>query len=130
MRSDDIMNLRIGTDVIDVERFYNLDTSSRFAKNTFTKKELSDCKKKQDPVASLAVRFAAKEAVRKCTDEPISFNKIEILNDHTGRPFIHILDRRVASRYIFSLSLSHIRTLAHAVCICISKKRFKATFKE
>ncbi len=56
----------VGVDAVDVERFRRLlDRRPRFAARCFTDTEQSDATVSADPVQSLAVRFAAKEAVMK-----------------------------------------------------------------
>lgn len=105
-----------GIDLVEVDRFKNFDEHGRFAKNIFTKKELLECKKKPNPAASLAARFAAKEAVVKCIGA-IRYNLIEINSTKSGRTEIRLLDRMLSKRYNLSISLSHTEQFAIAVCV-------------
>lgn len=111
--------IRIGTDLVQIDTFNNFYTNSRFFKNVFTKKEISYCKKKNNPAQSLAARFAAKEAVIKCLGKNIKYNQIEITNNSSGQPEVTLLDYNTKVRYSLSISLSHTKTLAQAVCLAI-----------
>jgi len=108
--------LATGIDIVEVNRFKNFNKKSRLAFNTFTEKELSDCFSRANPSASLAARFAAKEAVVKCIGE-IRYNKIEIKTQKRGRPAVKLLDRKLAKMYNFTISISHTDRLAVAVCV-------------
>lgn len=56
----------VGIDSIEIERVKKaVQRSPRFLGRVFTEREIADCVKKTDYFASLAVRFAAKEAVSK-----------------------------------------------------------------
>ena len=58
------MNLRVGVDIVSVERFERARQrwGHRFLRRVFTEAELQEC---QGRIQSLAARFAAKEAVMK-----------------------------------------------------------------
>ena len=56
----------IGVDVVEIERFRrSLERTPTMRERLFTKSELAYVEKQVDPVPSLAVRFAAREAVMK-----------------------------------------------------------------
>lgn len=56
----------IGIDVVDIERFRNsLERTPSMRTRLFTQVELDYVARQVDPVPSLAVRFAAREAVMK-----------------------------------------------------------------
>lgn len=105
-----------GIDLIEVRRFREFDKNSRLASNTFTKSELSDCFKRANPAASLAARFAAKEAVVKCIGN-IRYDLIEIKSTENGKPEVKLLDGNIVKLYNLAISLSHTEELAVAVCI-------------
>lgn len=84
----------IGVDIVRVER---MKTAHEKWGDTFFKKILSDdeisyCFKKSDPYPSLAVRFAAKEAVIKAIGAEInvSLKDIEVTNNDKGRPSVTV----------------------------------------
>ncbi len=114
----------IGTDIIEISRIKKaIDRSDdRFLKRVYTKREIELYQKLP---ASLAARFAAKEAVMKALDVPdrgISFHQIEILSNPNGKPVVTLLGS--AKKYAVRLgvtnlevSLSHSRENAVAVAI-------------
>ena len=56
----------VGIDIIEIERVKRaVQRSPRFLGQVFTEAEIADCAQKPDYFGSLAVRFAAKEAVSK-----------------------------------------------------------------
>jgi holo-[acyl-carrier protein] synthase len=65
---------------------------NRFLEKVFTDSEITYCYKRKIPYLSLAVRFAAKEALIKAigSEVPVSFNDIEVLNANTGKPFLKL----------------------------------------
>ncbi len=111
---------KIGTDLIELDRFNNFDFNGRLAANIFTMRELRDCGKKQNKAASLAARFAAKEAVQKCLNKNLRYNLIEIVNEKKGQPKVNLLDPLMKNRYKIQVSLSHNKTMAQAFCLAIN----------
>lgn len=109
-----------GIDLVEISRFKKFGKDDRLTLNTFTKKELLECFKRGNPVASMAARFAAKEAVVKCIGN-VRYNKIEITNRYNGKPEVKLLDRAISKQYNLAISLSHTEQFAIAVCICQKK---------
>ncbi|MFA7676112.1 MAG: holo-ACP synthase [Candidatus Shapirobacteria bacterium] len=107
--------ISIGTDLVEIGRFKNVDSS--FLKKVFTEKEVNQCKKKINFEESLAGRFSGKEAVKKTIKENIDFNKIEITSNENGAPVVNILNKQIKKKYKIILSISHTAGLAHAVCL-------------
>lgn len=102
-----------GVDLIRIERIRTAIErwDSRFLRRIFTENEISYCYSKKYPYASLAVRFAAKEALIKALGSEyfIPFTDIEVLLDNKGKPFINPGERLrviLAERAIASLHLS------------------------
>lgn len=116
----------IGIDIIDIERIKNtVLRTPRFLSRVFTRQELDYCFSKKDPYPSLAVRFAAREAVRKLDPAFISgilFHEVEVFILKDGRPELHLhgtaLERcreyKIAN---LSISLSHSKGQAIAAVI-------------
>ena len=117
--------LSVGTDLIEVKRFENFDFESRLAANLFTKNELEDCKKKHNIAASLAGRFAAKEAIKKCLEENIPYNHIEIVTTATGKPIAQLAKKQLQEKYRLEISFTHTKTFAQAICIALINKNEK-----
>jgi holo-[acyl-carrier protein] synthase len=109
----------VGIDVVDVERFgATLDRTPAMRERLFTPVELSR------PLASLAARFAAKEALAKALGAPAGLHWIdaEVQTDETGRPSMVLTgsvarraDQLGASRV--HVSLSHDAGIASAVVV-------------
>lgn len=120
------MHLRNGVDLIEIQRVQEaIDRfGQRFLKRVFTPAELALF---SDQVASLAVRWAAKEAVAKafCMGiGDISFQEIEILRGPRNEPvlLLHGAAKELAAQTgltAWSISLSHTDTLAIAFVTAI-----------
>ena len=81
------MIVGVGIDVVDVERFMKtLERTPGLRDRVFTAAEA------KKPPASLAARFAAKEALAKALGAPagMQWHDAEVLTDDTGRPWLEI----------------------------------------
>lgn len=117
--------LASGIDLIEIDRVRRgmERYGTRFADRFFTPREQAECAGR---VASLAGRFAVKEAVGKALGTGIgdvSWKDIEVLSDERGRP--HLLLHNAAERVAaerglshWSVSLSHTGT--HAVGLAVA----------
>ena len=87
----------IGTDIVKIDRIKHAAEKwgDSFVEKILTPEEIAYCFGKKDPYPSLAVRFAAKEALVKAIggEIPVKMKDIEILNDEKGRPSIKVRDR-------------------------------------
>jgi len=118
------MNLRNGVDLIEIERIANIVERHglRYLERVYTPAELDLC---GDSVESLAVRFAAKEAVAKalgCGIGVVSWQEIEILHDNQNAPvlILHGNATQIAAELglrSWSISLSHSREYAIAFVV-------------
>ncbi len=116
----------VGIDIIEIERVKEaLIRTPRLLQRLFTERERQYCLGKKNPYPSLAVRFAAREAIRKLHPAfagGTAFHDIEVLNLEDGRPEI-ILHGKAAeickeqSITKISLSLSHSQEQAVAVVV-------------
>jgi len=82
----------IGIDIIEIARIENAIArwGEGFLHRVYTDLELRLYRKK---LASLAARFAAKEAVLKALGKPtrgVGWKEIEILSDPSGKPLVHL----------------------------------------
>ena len=88
------MIIGIGTDLCDIRRIEKLleKYGDRFRDKTFTKGELGYAVSKAGEGATLAKRFAAKEATAKAlagTDTgALSWQDVEVINHPSGKPDI------------------------------------------
>ena len=116
------MIIGVGIDVVDVQRFgQTLERTPRLVQRLFTAAE------QQLPLASLAARFAAKEALAKALGAPVGLRWVDagVTKDPTGRPCLHVtgtVAARAAELGVAALhvSLSHDAGIASAVVIAES----------
>lgn len=89
----------IGLDLVKIERIRALADrwQERFLERLYTEAERRYCFDRASPYASLAGRFAAKEAVLKAIgtgwSAGISWQDIQVLNDGSGKPVAHVQGR-------------------------------------
>jgi holo-[acyl-carrier protein] synthase len=109
----------IGIDVVDVERFVEtLERTPALRDRVFTPAE------RALPPASLAARFAAKEALAKALGAPggLQWHDCEVAKDNEGRPTF-VLQGTVQKRAVglrvatIHLSLSHDAGIASAMVV-------------
>ncbi|KQP64265.1 MULTISPECIES: holo-ACP synthase [unclassified Nocardioides] len=109
----------VGIDVCDIERFgASLTRTPGLRERLFTPGEAGR------PLASLAARFAAKEALAKALGAPVglAWHDAEVVSESSGRPLMEMRgsvlararDLGVASVH---LSLSHDAGIASAVVV-------------
>ncbi|MCI8336452.1 MAG: holo-ACP synthase [Peptococcaceae bacterium] len=115
----------IGVDIIEIERVKRaVLRSPRFLGQVFTAAEIADCAQKADYFASLAARFAAKEAVSKALGVTMwvqKWQQIEIRQTEQVPTVILKDDMLAVSEKLgivkISLSLSHDKTQAIAFVV-------------
>lgn len=115
----------IGIDIVDIARLKGvINRTPRFLQRVFTAQELEYCYMKKNPFPSLAVRFAAREALRKLDGAFITlrFHDTEVVVDSEGKPQLLLYDdalQRAQKANIndIAISLSHSREQAIAVVI-------------
>lgn len=106
----------IGIDVVDINRFKeSLERTPSLMEKLFTAQE------KTKPIASLAARFAAKEALAKALNagKGLSWQEAEIVNLESGKP-VFLFRGEIADLVDGAqvhLSLSHDAGIASAMVI-------------
>lgn len=120
------MQVRNGVDLIEVERVQEVLVryGERFKQRIFTQQELAQA---GESAASLAARFAAKEAVSKalgCGIGDVSWHEIEILRGLAGEPILQLHGAASAlssqlGLQLWSISLSHTREHAIAMVVAV-----------
>ncbi|MGH3370057.1 MAG: holo-ACP synthase [Nocardioidaceae bacterium] len=113
------MILGVGIDVVDIDRFMeSLDRTPALRERLFTPQE------RERPPASLAARFAAKEALAKALGAPVgmAWHDAEVISEASGNPQLElrgsVLSRAndVGVRFVH-VSLSHDAGIASAVVV-------------
>ncbi|HET7303431.1 MAG TPA: holo-ACP synthase [Segeticoccus sp.] len=113
------MIVGVGIDVVDVARFEaTLGRAPRLRDRLFTSEE------RDLGLASLAARFAAKEALAKCLGAPagLHWTDATVLRDESGRPHLSVrgtVEQRALDLGVHDLhvSLSHDAGIASAVVV-------------
>lgn len=118
-------SLRTGVDLIEIDRFTSAFERyhQRLLQRLFTPTELEE---NGENMASLAARFAAKEAVAKAFGTGIgriTWHEIEICRGHTGEPILHLhgkAQQLAQAQHLntWSLSLSHSQN--HAIAFVVA----------
>lgn len=121
--------LATGVDLIEIERLQRVVErfGARFLERVYTPQELSETK---GNVASLAARFAAKEAVAKalgCGIGRVTWLEIEVLRTPSHQPVLHLhgAAKQLAESLgwqTWSLSLSHSQTHAIALVVALGEE--------
>jgi holo-[acyl-carrier protein] synthase len=109
----------VGIDVVDIERFgESLERTLHLAERLFTPAE------RERHLASLAARFAAKEALAKALGAPgdMHWHDAEVVSESSGRPLLEMRGTVLARADLLGvssvhLSLSHDAGIASAVVV-------------
>lgn len=122
------MIIGIGTDIIEIERIKKaIQTRPKLGERLFTQQEMEYCSTKGNTFASMAARFAAKEAVAKALGSGIEGFKwldIEVINDAKGKPEIKLHNQawekgsQLGVNKI-EISLSHCKEYAVAMVVLL-----------
>jgi len=109
----------VGIDVVDIDRF-----GESLARTPAMRGRLFTLAEQERPLASLAARFAAKEAMAKALGAPVGMNWLdaEVVNEASGRPQFEIQGTVLARANVLAvrtvhLSLSHDAGIASAVVV-------------
>ena len=120
----------IGLDLVEIARIENdlQQYGERFASRILGDSELKTYHQRRDRAIFLAGRFAAKEAVIKAlgafiTERP-AYRQIQIINDPSGQPQLHLPDEiqrhLTGSRCL--ISITHEKSYAAAVAVFEEEK--------
>ena len=116
------MIVAVGLDLVELDRIRSvLDRHrERFLARHFSPEEIAYCEAQEDPIPSLAARFAAKEAFQKCWPHAHGWRDVWVLRED-GRPRLafsrslaQALRQKTQSAH---LSLTHSRQHAAAVVV-------------
>jgi holo-[acyl-carrier protein] synthase len=116
----------IGVDVVEIERFrQSLARTPSMRERLFTEIELAYVAPKNDPVPSLAARFAAREAVMKALGLGLGafgFHEVWVERAESGAPSLAVTGRAAeladaagVSRWHLSLTHSDLVAVAYVV---------------
>lgn len=119
------MILGVGIDVVDIQRF-----SATLARTPALRARLFVPDERELPMASLAARFAAKEAVAKALGAPagLHWTDVTVCREAGGRPTLEVSGTvRARAQELgvtdWHVSMSHDAGIASAVVIAESRAR-------
>ncbi len=116
------MSIRVGTDLIEIDRIRLALERPGFRDRCFTAAEQAYCETRRNPAESYAARFCGKEAVGKALGCGVLFTWKEIEIVGPPKPGVTLSGRtlrfaeRVGMRDI-DVSLTHSHTMAAATCV-------------
>lgn len=124
------MKLATGVDIIEIQRFAGTieRQGERFKQRFYTARELEQV---NDNIASLAARFAAKEAVSKALGTGMGVIRpidMEVLRDENRAPHLHLHGeaQHLAENlglHTWSISLSHSDEYAVAFVVAMGDEK-------
>ncbi len=114
--------MKVGVDIIEIERIRRALTRAGFRERCFTEAERSYCDSRADPAQSYAARFAGKEAVGKALGCGINFTWKEVEIVGRPKPSVHLSGRTAAfaervQAGAIDLSMTHSREIAAAIAV-------------
>ena len=121
------MIIGIGVDVVDISRFESLlGRQPKFIDRVLSQREQQHNDGSQRNAASLAARFAAKEAVAKALGGPagLRWHDCEVLTDATGKPRLEFRDSVAAAAAAAGVSRWHVSLThdgGHAIAYVIAE---------
>ena len=122
------MIVGIGVDAVEIDRFRrSLERTPSMKTRLFTHEELEYVEPHDDPTASLAARFAAREAVMKAMGVGLGafeFHDVWVQRADSGRPTLAVTGRaeQIANELgvtDWHLSITHTATTAIAYVIAV-----------
>ena len=122
------MIVGIGVDAVEIDRFRrSLERTPSMKSRLFTSEELDSVEPHDDPTASLAARFAAREAVMKAMGVGLGafeFHDVWVQRADSGRPTLAVTGRaqQIANELgvtDWHLSITHTASTAIAYVIAV-----------
>jgi holo-[acyl-carrier protein] synthase len=114
--------VKVGLDLIEIERVRRALERPRFRERCFTAAEQAYCDSRPNPAESYAARFAGKEAVGKALGCGVRFTWKDVEIVGRPKPSVHLTGRTAAFAErvragAIDLSMTHSRELAAAICV-------------
>ncbi len=114
--------MKIGVDLIEIERVRRALERPGFRERCFTAAEREYCDSRANPAESYAARFAGKEAVGKALGCGVRFTWKDVEIVGRPKPGVRLTGRTAAFAEkvragAIDLSMTHSRELAAAICV-------------
>jgi holo-[acyl-carrier protein] synthase len=121
------MRYAVGCDLVEVARIKKAAESSGFCRRAFSEEEMRRFSDMSAPYQSMAGAWAAKEAFAKALGTGVrgfSLSEITVAHNELGAPFFKFAGKaeEIARGLELSLSISHTKEYAQAVCIACGKE--------
>ena len=118
--------MRVGVDIIEIERVQRALARPGFRERCFTAAERAYCDSRAHPAQSYAARFAGKEAVGKALGCGVRFTWKEIEIVGRPKPAVSLSGRTAAyaekvQAGPIDLSMTHSREIAAAIAVVSSR---------
>jgi holo-[acyl-carrier protein] synthase len=124
------MIIGTGIDIIELDRIKNaIERRPRFIDRIFTEDEKAYFEKKNYKIESIAVTYAAKEAMLKALGtglRNVTWRDIEVVRDRQGAPSINLYGKAKEKAHslkieLIHVSLSHSKAYGIASVVCEGK---------
>ncbi len=124
---------KCGTDIIEISRIKDgIERLGQAFKNRiYTEKEIEYCESKNvQKYQSYAGRFAAKEAIFKALSDiiedkyKIKWTDLEIVNNKSGKPVVHINTNIIPKEKIKSINISISHCKDYSIAMCVADLEF------
>ncbi|MGI6679311.1 MAG: holo-ACP synthase [Dehalobacterium sp.] len=118
----------LGADIIEISRIKKAAQRASFLQRVFTEREIALCRERHNFFASLAVRFAAKEAVAKALGTGFrgyGWKDIEILSDSLGKPTVVLRGNAIMIKErlnIINMGITMSHSKDYAVAFCVAER--------
>jgi holo-[acyl-carrier protein] synthase len=114
--------VKVGVDIIEIERIRKALERPGFRERCFTTAEQEYCESRADPAQSYAARFAGKEAVGKALGCGINFTWKDVEIVGRPKPGVRLSGRTAAFAEkvragAIDLSMTHSREIAAAIAV-------------
>ncbi|MBN1559282.1 holo-ACP synthase [candidate division KSB1 bacterium] len=119
----------IGIDVVDIERMTHMihRWGDKFLQKILTPREVSYCSEKTGKAASVAARFAVKEALYKALPADLQaatgWLDVEVVNEPSGRPRLNCFGKIADLQDHFHIHVSISHSKASAVAIVVLEQK-------
>ena len=106
----------VGIDLVKIDRFKKIpfEENESFYRKNFSKEEIEDCLKFEEPYKHFAGKFAIKEATMKSINKKIELSQIKTYHEES-KPKVSIINEEID----FKVSVSHDGD--YAIAIVFSK---------
>ena len=120
--------MKVGNDIVEVKRFFELVSNKKFISRVFTEKEQAHIfalKDKQKQAERMAGKYSAKEAIAKALgfgiSEGIDFLSLEVLPNEKGAPvvFLHNKALEIFQKHFSQIEVSISNTTTYATAVCV-----------